>query len=61
MQALNLNIDDEVQIDLVEGKLVIEPVRSGSEFSLAELVEEITADNQHDLVKWGKPEGKEAW
>ncbi len=61
MQALNLNIDDEVQIDLVEGKLVIEPVRSGSEFSLAELVEEITADNQHDLVEWGKPEGKEAW
>ncbi len=27
MQALNLNIDDEVKIDLVDGKLIIEPVR----------------------------------
>lgn len=59
MQALH--IDDEVKINLVEGKLVIEPVRSGSGFSLAELVEEITADNQHELVEWGKPEGKETW
>ena len=25
MQALNLNIDDEVKIDLVDGKLIIEP------------------------------------
>ncbi|WP_312213704.1 type II toxin-antitoxin system antitoxin MazE [Pseudescherichia sp.] len=61
MQALNLNIDDEVKIDLVEGKLVIEPVRSEAVFSLAELVEDITSDNQHELVDWGKPEGKETW
>nr|WP_313113744.1 hypothetical protein [Pseudescherichia sp.] len=40
---------------------VIEPVRSKSEFSIAELVEEITADNQHELVEWGKPKGKETW
>jgi len=61
MQALNLNIDDEVKIDLVEGKLVIEPVRNEAVFSLAELVEDITSDNQHALVDWGKPEGKETW
>lgn len=61
MQALNLNIDDEVKIDLVEGKLVIEPVKSEVVFSLAELVEDITSDNQHELVEWGKPEGKETW
>lgn len=61
MQALNLNIDDEVKIDLVEGKLVIEPVRNEAVFSLAELVEDITSDNQHELVDWGKPEGKETW
>jgi len=61
MQALNLNIDDEVKIDLVEGKLVIEPVKSEAVFSLAELVEDITSDNQHELVDWGKPEGKETW
>ena len=38
MQALNLNIDDEVKIDLVDGKLIIEPVRKEPVFTLAELV-----------------------
>lgn len=61
MQALNLNIDDEVKIDLVEGKLVIEPVKKEPVFSLAELVEGITADNLHDLVDWGEPVDKEIW
>ena len=42
MQALNLNIDDEVKIDLVDGKLIIEPVRKEPVFTLAELVNDIT-------------------
>lgn len=45
MQALNLNIDDEVKIDLVEGKLVIEPVNKESVFTLDELVADITPEN----------------
>lgn len=61
MQALNLNIDDEVRIDLVDGKLVIEPVKKEPVFSLAELVSEITPENLHDLVEWGEPAGKEIW
>ncbi|SFN40874.1 Antitoxin component of the MazEF toxin-antitoxin module [Candidatus Pantoea varia] len=40
MQALNLNIDDEIKIDLVEGKLIIEPVKQEVAYSLAELPEE---------------------
>lgn len=61
MQALNLNIDDEVKIDLVDGKLIIEPVKKEPVFSLEELVEGITPDNLHDLVDWGKATGKEIW
>ncbi|MGK2894475.1 type II toxin-antitoxin system antitoxin MazE [Klebsiella michiganensis] len=61
MQALNLNIDDEVSIDLVDGKLVIEPVKKEPVFSLAELVNGITPENIHDLVDWGEPAGKEIW
>ena len=45
MQALNLNIDDEVKIDLVDGKLIIEPVRKEPVFTLAELVNDITPEN----------------
>lgn len=61
MQALNLNIDDEIKIDLIQGKLVIEPVNHEPVFSLAQLVNGITDDNQHDLINWGEPAGKEAW
>ncbi|HAU5565789.1 TPA: MazF-MazE toxin-antitoxin system antitoxin MazE [Serratia fonticola] len=61
MQALNLNIDDAVSIELVEGKLVIEPVRHEVSYSLAELLDGVTAENLHDQVEWGEPVGKEIW
>ncbi|QKN44129.1 type II toxin-antitoxin system antitoxin MazE [Escherichia coli] len=53
MQALNLNIDDEVKIDLVDGKLIIEPVRKEPVFTLAELVNDITPENLHENIDWG--------
>ncbi|EJK2297073.1 type II toxin-antitoxin system antitoxin MazE [Salmonella enterica] len=61
MQALHLNIDDEIKIELVEGKLIIEPVTNEIEFSLAQLVNGITDENQHDLVEWGAPVDGEVW
>ncbi|AMG58431.1 MULTISPECIES: type II toxin-antitoxin system antitoxin MazE [Pantoea] len=61
MQALNLNIDDEIKIDLVEGKLIIEPVKQEVGYSLAELLEGVTEENLHDPVEWGEPVGKEIW
>ncbi|MEQ4543396.1 MAG: type II toxin-antitoxin system antitoxin MazE [Pantoea agglomerans] len=61
MQALNLNIDDEIKIDLVEGKLIIEPVKQEVAYSLAELLEGVTEENLHDPVEWGEPVGKEIW
>lgn len=61
MQALNLNIDDEIKIDLVEGKLIIEPVKQEVGYSLEELLEGVTEENLHDAVEWGEPVGKEIW
>lgn len=61
MQALNLNIDDEIKIDLVEGKLIIEPVKQEVGDSLEELLEGVTEENLHDPVEWGEPVGKEIW
>ena len=61
MQALNLNIDDEVKIALVDGKLIIEPVRKEPVFTLAELVNDITPENLHENIDWGEPKDKEVW
>ena len=55
MQALNLNID------LVDGKLIIEPVRKEPVFTLAELVNDITPENLHENIDWGEPKDKEVW
>lgn len=61
MQALNLNIDDEIKIDLVEGKLIIEPVKQEVGYSLEKLLDGVTEENLHDPVEWGEPVGKEIW
>ncbi|PVZ81888.1 antitoxin MazE [Serratia sp. S1B] len=61
MQALNLHIGDEIRMDLIDGKLVIEPVKKEPVFSLAELVDGITPENTHELVDWGEPVDKEIW
>ncbi|MGK3141104.1 type II toxin-antitoxin system antitoxin MazE [Pantoea sp. C2G6] len=61
MQALNLKIDDEIRIDLVEGKLIIEPVKQEVSYSLEALLEGVTPENLHDPVDWGEPVGKEIW
>lgn len=59
--GVNLNIDDEVKIDLVDGKLIIEPVRKEPVFTLAELVNDITPENLHENIDWGEPKDKEVW
>ncbi|MBK0019494.1 type II toxin-antitoxin system antitoxin MazE [Kosakonia sp. S42] len=61
MQALNLNIDDEISIELVEGKLIIEPVRQEVSYTLAGLLAGVTPENLHEPVEWGEPVGKEIW
>lgn len=61
MQALNLNIDDEIKLDLVDGKLIIEPVKQEVGYSLEVLLDGVTEENLHDPVEWGEPVGKEIW
>ncbi len=56
MQALNLNIDDEVKIDPVDGKLIIEPVRKEPVFTLAELVNDITPEKPPREYRLGRAE-----
>jgi antitoxin MazE len=49
-----------VDLTLVEGKLVIEAQRP-REYSLAELLEEVTETNRHAEVDTGGIVGREAW
>jgi antitoxin MazE len=57
---LGLENDSEVEMVYSGGKLVISPV-TVPHYSLGQLLENITADNIHDEVGFGRLEGREVW
>lgn len=61
MQVFNLNIDDEVKIDLVDGKLIIELVCKEFVFTFVELVNDIMLENFYENIDWGELKDKEVW
>lgn len=60
VQALNLQANDAIEFSVVDGKAVIEPVRLLPEFTLDELLEQVTEAPEPE-VDWGKSIGEEAW
>jgi len=59
MQAVHLDIDQNVEVREESGRIVIEPVQR-KEYHLAELVKGINRKNLHSEVDFGRPVGKEA-
>lgn len=60
MRAMNLKIDQEVELRKEGGRIIIEPV-DRPEYRIEDLVREITPDNVHDEADTGPPVGHEAW
>ncbi len=57
---VGLEADVDVEMALVDGSLVITPVKRG-DARLAELLVRVTADNVHDEIESGAAVGGEAW
>lgn len=57
---IGLEQDIPVNISLVDGKLVIEPVQE-PDFTLDQLLSQVTEENLHHEIDTGHPLGKEAW
>jgi antitoxin MazE len=49
----------ELDVAVVEGGILLRPRRA--EYTLEELVNQITPENLHGETDWGKPVGREAW
>ena len=49
----------EVELTVVDGCLTIRP--RARTYTLHELLDQVTPENRHDEVDWGKPEGDEVW
>ena len=60
LAAAHLELDQAVDVREERGRIVIEPKRQKA-FTLAELVDGITADNVHATIDTGAPAGREAW
>ncbi len=58
-QNIHLGNDDNVELSLDKGKLVISPI--GEEYTLEGLLSGVTEDNVHNEIDMGKPVGKEVW
>jgi antitoxin MazE len=55
-----LAYDSPVELSIVDGKLLIEPVAEAS-LTLEQLLAAITADNIHAEIDTGEPVGNEVW
>ena len=60
IQAMQLDLDELVDVREEAGRIVIEPVRQKS-YDLNALLKEITAKNRHKAADFGAPLGKEVW
>jgi antitoxin MazE len=56
----DLKPDAEVDLSLVEGKLIITPLAKTA-YSLDTLLKDITEDNTHAEIITGAPVGNEVW
>ena len=60
LEAVSLSLEEEVQIREDNGRIVIEPIQP-TQYDLKDLLKGITAENQHQAVDFGQPQGKEIW
>jgi antitoxin MazE len=60
LEAAHLQVGDDVNVHGDPGRIVIEPLGVKS-YKVADLVNQITPDNLHELVDFGPPQGREVW
>lgn len=58
MQAMQLGLDEVVDVREESGRIVIEPVRQKT-YDLYDLLKGITAKNLHNPIEFGPPQGNE--
>ncbi len=60
MAAVDLSIDQSVDIREEAGRIILEPIRRPSD-ELAALIAGITDENRHEAIDAGPPVGREFW
>jgi len=58
--SVDLRRGSEVDVAIEDGKIVVRPI-AGKPYSLRELLAQVTDENRHEAVDWGRPVGREVW
>jgi antitoxin MazE len=62
LKEAHIDVGDDVNISIKEGKIIIEPVKKRSKkYHIKELVAKMPKDYKPEEVDWGSPAGKEEW
>lgn len=62
LEAARMNVGDEVQVTIQNGRIIIETaIRTRRRADLKALLAQMPEDYQLEELNWGKPVGKEEW
>jgi antitoxin MazE len=62
LQETHINVGDELNVFVSNGKIIIEPLNNvKNKYNIKELVARIPKDYVSKELEWGKPVGKEEW
>ena len=62
LQEAQINVGDEVNVSVQEGRIIIEPVtKVRGKYDLKELVSKMPQEYHVEELGWGEPSGKEVW
>ena len=62
LEAAQMNIGDEVQITIQNGRIIVETApQARRRIDLQTLLAKMPEDYQPKEIDWGKPVGKEVW
>ena len=62
LEAAQMNVGDEVQVTIQNGRIIIETAtRTSRRADLKALLSQMPEDYQPEELDWGKPVGKEEW
>jgi len=61
LSKLHVTVGMALNAEVLNGKIIIEPVIPKKVYNIHDLVSEIVPQYEQDEVDWGKPEGNEIW
>jgi antitoxin MazE len=61
--AIQTEIEQNTVVDLsvLEGNIIVKPEKRKPKYTLEELLQNVTEENLHGELDFGKPVGKEVW